>query len=243
LAYTATMRPIILVEMLTMNGVMSTSTAISHLVEDPNSADTAAARIRTMSSAAYAAIAAGVILYCFGAQGFVNLWVGEEAFLGQLFVFAAAVASFSTMQLRSLMNLGASLGLVSSTAWLQAVEGVARAAAMIVAVAFMGPIGIPIATIVFTLVAGALVERRLIDHSAFPSNGTARLVWLVRAIAGCAVASAASGLILGASWPTWIAGMIVATLVVVAAALIVSPEIRGWLTSFRRRLAVGGLGG
>jgi hypothetical protein len=37
--------------------------------------------------------------------------------------------------------------------------------------------------------------------------------------------------------------MIVATLVVVAAALVVSPEIRGWLTTFRRRLAVGGLGG
>jgi hypothetical protein len=243
LAYTATMRPIILVEMLTMHGIMSTSTAISHLVEDPNSADTAAARIRTMSSAAYAAIAAGVILYCFGAQGFVDLWVGKEAFLGPLFVFAAAVASFSSMQLRSLMNLGASLGLVSSTAMLQAVEGVARAVAMIVAVAFMGPIGIPLATIVFTLMAGALVESRLIDHRGFPSNGTGRLVWLARAVGGCAVASASSGLILGASWPTWIARMIVATLVVVAAALIVSPEIRGWLTTFRRRLAVGGLGG
>jgi len=141
------------------------------------------------------------------------------------------------------MNLGASLGLVSSTAALQAVEGVARAVAMIVAVAFMGPIGIPLATIVFTLMAGALVESRLIDHRGFPSNGTGRLVWLARTVGGCAAASASSVLILGASWPTWIAGMIVATLVVAAAALIVSPEIRGWLTTFRRRLAVGGLGG
>jgi hypothetical protein len=62
---------------------------------------------------------------------------------------------------------------------------------MIVAVAFMGPIGIPLATIAFTLVAGALVESRLIDHRGFPSHGTGRLVWLVRArLRGCAVASA-----------------------------------------------------
>jgi len=240
LAYTATMRPIILVEMLTMHGVMSTSTAISHLVEDPRAASGATSRIRTLCTVAYATIAFGVALYCLGNRGFVHLWVGPQAFLGQSFVFAAAVASCATIQVRSLINIGASIGMVTETAVFQAVEGVMRGAALVGSVAIMGPLGIPVTTAVFTAVSGALVERRLAERNGFPSNGTGRLWWLTFTVLCCLIASAASGYVSASSWVSWAIAMVCATCVVVVTAVGVMPELRASIMA-RWRSRLGGV--
>jgi hypothetical protein len=229
LAYTTTTRPIALAEMFTMHAISSTSSAITHLVEDPHAAGTASARVRAMSSAVYAAIAGGVALYCLGDEGFVNLWVGHDAFLGQAFVLAAAVASVASIQLRWLMNLGTSLGMVASTAVFQAVEGVARATAMIVGVACLGPIGIPLAGAVVMVCGASFIERRLAEHRAFPAAGTGRWGWLLRAVVACGVACLAARYMPRADWVSWAAGMTLGGLAAASAVLAASSEIRGWV--------------
>lgn len=234
-AYTATMRPIILVEMLTMHGVMSTSTALSHLVSDARTASTAGTKIRTLMSVVYAALGGGVVLYCFGAHGFVSLWVGEQAFLGQSFVFAAAIASFASIQVRSLVNLGASLGMVGETASFQAIEGLARAVALVCGVALLGPLGIPIVTAIFTVGAGAIVEAKLAGRSGFPARGTGRMPWLIWTLVGCVLASTAATSMTSHSWWTWFCAMAVATAVVSGVVFATSPEMRRLLGALRRR--------
>lgn len=229
LAYTATTRPIALAEMFTMHAISSTSSAITHLVEDPQAAATASARVRAMSAAVYAAIAGGAALYCLGDEGFVNLWVGRDAFLGQGFVLAAAVASVASIQLRWLMNLGTSLGMVTSTAVFQAVEGAARAVAMIAGVACLGPIGIPLTGALVMVCSTSFIERRLAEHGAFPAAGTGRLGWLLRAIVACGVASLAARTMPRADWVVWVLGMTLGGLAAAFAVLAASSQIRGWI--------------
>jgi len=232
LAYTATTRPIALAEMFTMHAISSTSSAITHLVEDPHAAATASARVRAMSSAVYAAIAGGVALYCLGDEGFVNLWVGHDAFLGQAFVLAAAVASVASIQLRWLVNLGTSLGMVASTAVFQTVEGVARAAAMVVGAAYLGPIGIPLMGAVVMVCGASIIERRLAEHRAFPAAGTGRWTWLLRAVVASGVACFAARYMPRADWVSWGCGMTLGGLAATCAVLAASSEIRGWVRAW-----------
>jgi hypothetical protein len=182
-----------------------------------------------MSSAVYAAIAGGVALYCLGDEGFVKLWVGHDAFLGQAFVLAAAVASIASIQLRWLMNLGTSLGMVASTAVFQAVEGVARAAAMIAGVACLGPIGIPLTGAVVMVCGASFIERRLTEHRAFPAAGTGRWGWLLRAVVACGVACLAARSMPHADWASWVFGMALGGLAAAFAVLAASSQIRGWV--------------
>lgn len=232
LAYTATTRPMALAEMFTMHAISSTSSAITHLVEDSQAAATASARVRAMSSAVYAAIAGGVALYCLGDEGFVRLWVGRDAFLGQAFVLASGIASVTSIQLRWLVNLSTSLGMVASTAAFQAVEGVARAVAMIVGVACLGPIGIPLTGAIVTVCGAGFIERRLAEHRAFPSGGTGRWGWLLRALAASGVACLAARHMPRSDWISWAVGMGVGGVVVAAAILAASGEIRGWIRAW-----------
>jgi hypothetical protein len=229
LAYTATTRPIALAEMFTMHAISSTSSAITHLVEDPHSSAKALARVTAMSSAVYAAIAGGVAIYCLGDEGFVNLWVGDDAFLGQAFVLAAAVASVASIQLRWLMNLGTSLGRVASTAVFQAVEGVARAVAIIAGVACFGPIGIPLTGAIVMVCGASFIERKLVEHRAFPAAGTGRWGWLLRAVVACGVACLAARFMPRADWASWVFGMTLGVAAVAVAVLTASSEIRGWV--------------
>jgi hypothetical protein len=229
LAYTATTRPIALAEMFTMHAISSTTSAITHLVEDPQAAGTASARVQAMSSAVYAAIAGGVALYCLGDEGFVNLWVGHDPYMGQAFVLAAAVASVASIQLRWLMNLGTSLGLVASTAVFQAIEGVARAVAMIVGVTCLGPIGIPLTGAVVMVCGASIIERRLAEHRSFPAAGTGRWSWLLRAVVACVVACLAARYMPRADWLSWAFGMALGGLAATSAVLVASSEIRGWV--------------
>lgn len=232
LAYTATTRPIALAEMFTMHAISSTSSAITHLVEDPQAAGTASTRMQAMSSAVYAAIAGGVALYCLGDAGFVGLWVGHDAFMGQAFVLAAAIASFVSIQLRWLINLGTSLGMVASTAVFQAAEGVVRAAAMIVGVACLGPIGIPLTGAIVMVCGASIIERRLVEHQAFPVSGTGRWVWLLRAVVACGVACLAARYMPTTDWVSWAGGVVLGGLGAAAGVLAVSEEIRGWVRAW-----------
>jgi len=237
LAYTATTRPIALAEMFTMHAISSTSSAITHLVEDPQAAGTASARMQAMSSAVYAAIAGGVALYCLGDAGFVGLWVGHDAFMGQAFVLAAAIASFASIQLRWLINLGTSLGMVASTAVFQAFEGVARAAAMIVGVACLGPIGIPLTGAIVMVCGATIIERRLLEHRAFPGTGTGRWGWLLRAVVACGVACLAARYMPTVDWVSWAGGMALGGLAAAAAVFAASGEIRGWIRAWSSQQA------
>lgn len=239
LAYTATTRAISLAEMFTMHAISSTSSAISHLVEDHRAADTSPMRIRSMSAAVYAAIAAGVALYCLGDEGFVSLWVGRDAFMGQPFVFAAAMASFALIQLRWLMNLGTSLGMVTHIAMFQSGEGVLRAIAMVGGMAMLGPIGIPACAAIVMVAASAVIERRLSEHPAFPTGGTGRLGWLLRATVACGVACLTASTVEAGSWMPWVISMAVGAMVVMVALVVGSPDVRHFVTVlWKRRLAV-----
>lgn len=239
LAYTATTRAISLAEMFSMHAISSTSSAISHLVEDHRAADTSPMRIRSMSAAVYAAIAAGVALFCLGDEGFVSLWVGRAAFLGQPFVFAAALASFTLIQLRWLINLGSSLGMVTHTAMFQSGEGIVRAIAMVVGMVVLGPIGVPVCAAVVMAAASAVIERRLTEHPAFPTGGTGRLGWLLRAAVACGVACLAARVVESGSWMSWVVSMAVGALVVMVALVVGSPDVRHFVTVlWKRRHAV-----
>ncbi len=232
IAYTVTTRPIAFAEMFTMHAISSTSSAITHLVEDPQAMGTASARVQAMSSAVYAAIAGGVALYCLGDEGFVNLWVGPDAFMGQAFVLAAAVASVASIQIRWLMNLGTSLGMVASTAVFQAIEGVARAVAMVAGVAFLGPIGIPLTGAVVMVCGASIIERRLVEHSAFPAAGTGRWSWLLRAVVAAGVGCLAARYMPHTDWVSWAFGMALGGLAATCAVLAASSEIRGWVRAW-----------
>jgi O-antigen/teichoic acid export membrane protein len=239
-AYTATVRPLGLVETFTMHAVSSTSAALSHLVEDPKSVEAAPQRIRSASSWIFATACAGIAVVCLGDKGFISLWVGADSFLGQPFVLAAAVASFALVQFRWLTNLGTSLGLVTSTANVQAVEGVMRAILMAAGVLLAGPVGIPVAAAISLLGAAAMVERRMAAQAAFPRVGIGRLDWLLGASVMAAAASVAAPLVRSEDWLSWLASMLASAVVVAFLVCLFSPDLRCfarglWLRSFRGR--------
>ena len=223
-AYTATIRPLALAETFAMHAVSSTSAAISHLVEDRSAADVAPQRIRLASRGLYVALCAGLFLYCLGDAGFVGLWVGRDAFLGQQFVFVGALASFALIQFRWLTNLGTSLGFIAGTAKLQSAEGAARAALMAVGIVMAGPIGIPLAASVTLASAAVIMEQRLREHPGFPREGTGRLRWLLIAGVASAAGCAFSPVMLSGSWTEWLVCMALAAAGVVALLTVLFPD-------------------
>lgn len=146
-----------------------------------------------------------------------------------LLVLLLPVAAFTPAWLGARCT---SLGMVASTAAFQAVEGVARAVAMIVGVACLGPIGIPLTGAIVTVCGAGFIERRSAEHRAFPSGGTGRWGWLLRALAASGVACLAARHMPRSDWISWAVGMGVGGVVVAAAILAASGEIRGWIRAW-----------
>jgi len=83
--------------------------------------------------------------------------------------------------------------------------------------------------------ASAVIERRLSEHPAFPTGGTGRLGWLLRAAVACGVACLAARTVEAGSWMSWVISMAVGALVVMVALVAGSPDVRHLFNVLRTR--------